>query len=446
MIQGAAGLGVDNSAVREIAQASAKNKETELSETVVTQRRLVLLTGLLGWVVTLILANYISLITFDSEEYTWHVRLLSLAVFFNLVKGGQMALVQGVRRIKDLALISILGALLSTIISIPLIYWYERDGIAAYLLLLAFGQLLISAWYSRKVKLLPIQFSWKLSLIKSRGMIRLGLAFMGGSLVTMLTAYLIKILIIRTLNLEAVGIYQAAYVISGLYINTILSAMGKDFYPRLAAANDSKEEIRIINEQTEIGMLMAAPGLLFTLALSPIIIPLLYSDLFTAAIPILQWIIMGVFLRTLSWPLGYLFIARAKSKLFFFSELLSNTIHLGLAYILMKTYGLIGLGLAFCLLYVFYSVYVRLVAARINQFRWSPEVIKMVIVLGIVFFFSFLLLSVVYLPLAMGAVLLAGFGMSYFTLLKFMKILGVNTLAGLFALLKIKINLNKKPE
>jgi PST family polysaccharide transporter len=219
--------------------------------------------------------------------------------------------------------------------------------------------------------------------------------------------------------------------------------MGKDFYPRLAAASNSLEEAEIINEQTEIGMLLAAPGLLFTLALSPIIIPLLYSHLFVEAVPILQWILLGVFLRIVSWPLGYLFIARAKSKLFFFSEAIANGVHLLFAYLLIDVFGLLGLGLAFCALYMFYTIYVRIVAGHLSGFSWSFNVIKTAILIAIIFIFSIVIISLVFQVLATLIVFLTGLVISFFAIKRIMKILCIGTFKELMELINMKLKLKK---
>ncbi len=44
-------------------------------------------------------------------------------------------------------------------------------------------------------------------------------------------------------------------------VNIVLQAMGADFYPRLAGvANNDPECNRLTNEQAQVSMLLAAPG------------------------------------------------------------------------------------------------------------------------------------------------------------------------------------------
>ena len=82
-------------------------------------------------------------------------------------------------------------------------------------------------------------------------------------------------------GIESAGYYQAAWALSGLFAGFVLGAMGADFYPRLSGLiHDREAAIRAVNEQTEIGVLLALPGLLATLALAPWVIHAFYTKEF----------------------------------------------------------------------------------------------------------------------------------------------------------------------
>ena len=78
--------------------------------------------------------------------------MLALAVFFGDVSSGQSALVQGMRRIADLAKMNVLGALYGTLFSIPIIYFYHENGVVPALVCVAAMGILTSWWYARKIK------------------------------------------------------------------------------------------------------------------------------------------------------------------------------------------------------------------------------------------------------------------------------------------------------
>ena len=439
IIQTVSSLGINNSAVRDIAQANATNNAEKLSISIKSLKKAVLFTGLLGLGVTLLFSSWLSEFTFDSLEYTFEIRILSIAVFFNLIQGGQAALVQGMRRIKDLAKMSIFSSLVGVVIGLPILFLYELKGVAFFLVAISIGQYMISFYYAKKIEIVDVKVTWSQAYKETKAMFKLGFSFMGGALAGVVSTYLIRVIIIRDLSVADAGIYQAAFTLSGLYIGIILQAMGKDFYPRLTAiAYNSKKETQLINEQTQVGMMLAAPGLMFTIAFAPLAIRLLYSGEYLEAFPILQWMILGVFLRTISWPMGYLFIARAKGKKFLLTQILSNIFLLTFTYFLINYFGLEGTGIAFFCLYVLHVVYMYFFIRTENDFKWSGDVIKRMLFLSIAFIIAFM--ATQYFSSFWGSVtsVIIGAVLSIFALKEVGNILEVKSIKELLDLIKNK--------
>lgn len=428
------GLGLNNSAVRDIAKSNSENDFDKLSITIKVLRKVVLITGLLGLLLTLVFASFLSEFTFGSEEYKLEIRVLSIAVFFNVIEGGQGALIQGMRRIKDLAKMSILSSLISLIISLPLLFFYKFDGIVFFLLSLALGQYIVSFFFARKIKTKDLTLTWKKVYKESKPMIKLGFSFMGGALSAVLGSYLIRIIIIRGFGIESVGIYQAAFAISSIYIGVILSAMAKDFYPRLTSVSfQDIKEIELINEQTQVGILLAAPGLLFTLALAPLGIRLLYSSEYIEAYSILQWMILGVFLRTISWPMAFLFVARAKNKTFLFTQIFSWALQVVLVYYGVYLFGLQGSGVAFFMLYLFYCVLMYALIKKEINFKWTIKLKKIIIGFSLTFIVSFTILRLI--DGFLGSTIVCFFGLTLFYI-AYLEILKIMEIKNIFELIK----------
>src|SRR5262249_46475460 len=155
-------------------------------------------------------------------------------------------------------------------------------------------------------------------------------------------------------GLEAAGLYQSAWTIGGLYVGFIVQAMGTDFYPRLTAvADDGPESNRLVNEQVLVGLLLTGPALIATLTLTPVLIALFYTSRFEPAVGALRWICLGMGLRVITWPLGFIVVARGLQGLFISIDLVCGAVHLALAWLLVSTVGLDGAGMAFFGLYVF---------------------------------------------------------------------------------------------
>ena len=367
-----AGMGINNSGVRQIAEAVGSQDAQRIARTVTTLRRVAFGTGALGGLLLLMLCWPVSWLTFKDSAHAGPIALMALAVFFADVSAGQAALVQGMRRIADLARMNIWGALFGTVFSIPIIYFFREEGVVPSLVIVAAMGILTSWWYARKVRVEPVAMTLREIFSETSGLLRMGFVFMASGLMTTGVAYLVGVILARKLDLDAVGSYQAAWNVGGVYFGYILQAMGADFYPRLTAvAHDNSECSRLVNEQVEIGLLLAGPGVLATLVFAPLVIPLFYSRDFGPAVEVLRWLCLGMMLRVVSWPMGFILVAKGLANWFFWTELIGNLLQVGLIWFGVLVFGLNGTGMAFFGLYVIYTLGIYLVVRRLSQFRWS---------------------------------------------------------------------------
>ncbi|RMG72476.1 MAG: O-antigen translocase [Chloroflexi bacterium] len=368
------GMGIDTSGVRQIAIAAEQDDRQGLVKIISSYRRTAFALGILGAVLLFALRGWVSQMTFGDQSYADSVGWLSFAVFFTVVANSQSTIIRGMRQIGDLARAMVLGAAVGTILGLPIIYYWRERGIALYLVFVAAMMLIVAWWYARKFSPRTTSQSWRTSFQEARTLITLGFAFMTTGLITLGTTYLIKSLVIRVLGLDAAGLFEAASRLSNVYVGFILGAMGADFFPHLAGVvHDSEQSNALINEQVRIGSLLAVPGLLGVLFAGDWLFQLLYSSEFVAGAVLLRWLVLGTFLRVISWPLGYLVLAQGKGKLFFVTELAANIVYISFAYWGAKSIELIGVGVAFFILYLFYSVLMTIVAFRISGFRWTRE-------------------------------------------------------------------------
>lgn len=367
-----AGMGINSSGVRQIAEAIGSGDTEKIARTTAVLRRISILLGILGAVFLIGFSRPVSTLTFGSDQHATAVALLSIAVFFNLVSAGQGALIQGMRRISDLAKMSVLGALFGTLISIPTVYFLREEGVVISLVLVAAMTVLTSWWYSRKIPIQMPSISTSQVRQEAAALLKLGFAFMVSGLLMAGAAYAVRLIVVRKVGFDAAGLYQSAWALGGLYIGFILQAMGADFYPRLAAiAKDNTECNRVVNEQAHVSMLLAGPGIIATLTFAPLVIALFYTPKFEGAVEILRWLCLGMTLRVISWPMGFIIVAKNVQNLLIFSELAWTVVYLGLAWACVSTFNLKGAGIAFFGSYIFHVLMIYVIVRRLSGFRWS---------------------------------------------------------------------------
>lgn len=366
------GMGINSSGVRQIAEAVGSGDTERIATTASILRRTSVVLGIIGAVVLLLFSGQISTFTFGTDQQASAVALLSLAVFFRLVSAGQGALIQGMRRISDLARMGVLGAFFGAVISIVLVYLLGEKGVVPSLVAIAAMSIVTSWWYSRKVRIRPRAMAFSQVRQEAAALLKIGCTFMASGLLMMGAAYAVRIMVVRMISLEAAGHYQSAWTLGGLYVGFILQAMGADFYPRLTAvAKDNAACNRMVNEQAQISLLLAGPGVLATLTFAPAVIALFYSAEFEAAVEVLRWISLGAALQVITWPMGFIIVAKNEQNVFFLAELAWAVVNVGLTWFCIKSFGVNGAGLAFFGSYVFHWLLIYPIVRRLSGFRWS---------------------------------------------------------------------------
>lgn len=372
------GMGINSSGVRQIAEAVGSGDTNKITRTATVLRRISIFLGVLGAVFLIGFSGPLSTLTFGSDQHAAAVALLSIAVFFNVVSTGQGALIQGMRRISDLAKMKILGAFLGALISISMVYFLYEKGVVISLILVAATALITSWWYSRKIQIQTLVISASEMRQEAFALLKLGCAFMISGLLMTGAAYAVRLIVVRKVGFEEAGLYQAAWALGGLYIGFILQAMGSDFYPRLTAiVNDNTECNRVVNEQAHVSMLLAGPGVIATLAFAPLVIALFYTSKFEGAVETLRWLCLGMTLRVISWPMGFIIVAKRNlQNLFIFCEVAWTVVYLGLAWVSVSSFSLKGAGIAFFEAYAFHVLMNYIIVRQITGFRWSASNIQ----------------------------------------------------------------------
>ncbi len=374
-------FGLDISSVKDIAAASQTKNNSKISRIITIVKRLVWLTGIFGALVTFFLSSWLSEIAFDTKEYTIAFMWLSGTILLKQLSHGQFAILQGLQKLKDLAMANLIGSALGLVASIPFYYYLELEGIVPGFIVTAILTFVVAQYYGSRVKIDKITITTKELKSEGKEMMILGFTLGLSGIMVLGESYAIRIFISNYGGVVEVGLYNAGIALVYTYVGLIFAAMQKDYFPRLSAlADDNSKSNELVNQQTEIALLILAPVLAGFFIFLDWVIIILYSSEFVAIKIMIYWAFLGMFFKVPAWVLSFIFITKGKSKLFFWSELVSNLYLLGFNLVGYYYWGLKGLGISFLLSYIIYILQVYIIAKKKYQFSFTSECLKLFVI------------------------------------------------------------------
>jgi len=253
------------------------------------------------------------------------------------------AVLNGLRRLRALALSRVFGSLTSVLLVYPCSLLVHPVG---YIFIVAGGFIassITSAFLLRSSGwrfagfLPPISFQagWEKKSVLDF------LPFAAVTLVTGVsgaaTVMIIRTLYIREGGLELGGIFDAAWTTSMMYVMLLLSSFSTQFLPVLSGAKSDNEIGEITASAFKIAVIWGTVLVCTAIALKGTLIRTMYSNEFLPATELLRWTMIGDYFKITSWVFGMILIAKANSRVFVLSEVtqqivLVGTVHLFLQY------------------------------------------------------------------------------------------------------------------
>ena len=353
LVKQATGFGLNTSAVRDVAIANSEGNQDRIISVYSVLSKLVWVTGFLGTIVMLLFARQLSIYTFESENYTIGFRILSVVLLTYQLTVRNNVLLQGLRKLKDLAKANVIGSTLGLIV-IPLYYLWGYSAIVPSIIIVAVISYIVTQFYVHKMQLSYRQIDLKESLKIGKTMLLMGFLLSLTSFMDVIQAYFIKIYISRWGGVPEVGLYNAGFGLITTYVGLVFNAIGTDYYSRLSmVCNDKHKYNQVINEQLEIMLLVLTPLLVFFISFSKILVYILYSEDFYPITMMVNLMCVGMVLRAINWCQGYMFLAKGDSIIYSISYVMVFIIAFALYLGGYYKWGLTGIGIAFIGLYLY---------------------------------------------------------------------------------------------
>lgn len=291
---------------------------------------------------------------FSDVGYDFIIILFGLFIVLNGLNTTFVSILNGYQEYKKLIKVNIITSLLSLVITLLLVYFYNLIGALISISILQSIVFVYTFYALRNEKWLR-SFSINSTFEKK---ITLNLFSYSGIALVSLFALPVAQLIVRNLiiqeqNITVAGLWDALNKVSGMVQMFIASTLGIYFFPKLSELTFKKDIINETLKLLKIIFLFFLSVIIITLLCHDFIISTLFSSKFTSVSHYLALQIVGDFFKMISWVFAYITLAKAKFKLFLFLETAYILCFYGSNYFLVHA-GNLGLVYAYIASYFIY--------------------------------------------------------------------------------------------
>ncbi len=381
LVSSASNAGVPFSAVKNLSEIYETGDADRIESYVATVRSISLWTAILGALLCVLFAPLISFFAFDGDwGYTLEVALLSPMIFAIAVTNGEISVLKATRKLKRVAVISAIGALLTLVSVLPFFYLWGVDGVIPALVINSIVLMLVHLYIS-----LPV-FPWKIRLFSREvwvhgcAMLKLGLPYVVAGVLNALTALAIPAVLLYLGDMDDVGLFKVGYGLMVVYAGIVFVAVETDYFPRLSAVHKNVDRMNFaINQQIDMCVLFIAPLLLFLMLLMPLIIRVLYTGEFLAVVNMAVCSAFYMFFRAVMLPIAYTSLAKGDTLTFLTMELLYDLFYFLLVALGYYWWGITGTGIALSVASLLDVVMIAVCYSRKYGFKFFPSTIRLVL-------------------------------------------------------------------
>jgi O-antigen/teichoic acid export membrane protein len=190
----------------------------------------------------------------------------------------------------------------------------RQDGPAALVIVLIVteGAAFLAAWgFVRSQRALAPRPNWSWAAARADGAAYLAVA--GYLLLTgvlrNLAVLVIRSRVLLTAGLAFTGFFEAAWTIAAKSLFFLLDAISTYYLPLLSAARGAEYRPQLLRRLTRIAWAAGTPASVALIALKPLAIEILYASGFLPALPMLRWMLIGVYFQATGWPFSTAMLA-----------------------------------------------------------------------------------------------------------------------------------------
>ncbi len=371
-------FGISFYAVRQISEIYEEGTDDDMRHFVGVIRTWSVWSALLGFLVCLFLASWLNDYYFPAgENHRLEIVFLSLFVASLPIEAVECALLKGLRRLRTVALIEVLSALSTLLLTVPLYCLLGIRGIVLSLVLCGWSAALIHLYFSVRIYRYRLQLFSHRVIREGWPLIRIGIPYvLAGVAGAMAAGEVFK----HLADDRIIGLYSVGYGLMVTYAGMIFKAVETDFFPRLSSVNHDVVRLNhAINQQIDVCVLLIAPVMIVFALFMPWVIQMLYDSRFLPAASMSICAVFYMFFKAVTTPIAYTSLAKADSWLYLIMECVYDAVFVLLLCYGYDHFGLTGAGIALSCAALFDLMLIGSVYGMFYKFRMRWKTFSLIV-------------------------------------------------------------------
>ena len=388
----ASNMGLPLNATQRAGELFDEGSNEEIEHFVMVVRTWVLWTAVFATVLCLCASPLLSYYFFNNS-WDYHVLLMIPVAVSSLLAEGECAILKGLRQVKKVAIIEGVVALLTIILTIPFYYYMGVKGVVLGLIFSMLSSFITHGFFSFRMVSYKVSPFSKEILREGFPMLKRGIPYVLAGVSTTGLNLFIPAYILNSGNttMSDFGFFQAGSILMVNYASMAFVALDADYFPRLSSVNQDVERMnQTVNQQIKVCLLVVVPFLILYILLLPTVISLQFGESFMGILDMSLCACFYIFFRALCIPVGYSTLAKGDSLIFLAIEVAYNIFFGVVLWLLYKSFGLVGAGVA----YSVGALYDIVVVLLVCRYRYKIRVMRNT---WFIFLFQLICLSVTFL-------------------------------------------------
>ena len=334
LLQGGIGNAIQTGIVKLTAESDGDNdRQVRIWR---TGFRMALLLGIVAALAVMAAARPISGWLFDTSDY-WPVIVLAGPCLVLGILGVIFAgILNGLKRIRELALITIFTSLVGAVFFIPLAY---RFGVWGGLVgaTLSIASIFFVSWVilsrTRVLGALKLGGYWDAST--AREISRFYPMLLAHSAISPFALILVRNILTDHLGIDAAGYWQAVWRVSDMYTQVLMTALSLYLMSHLSSARSEDSFARELFGVTYKVILLTAAAAMGIYLLRDVVIAVVFTREFSPVKDLFAWQLVGDVLKMASWPLRVALVIKMRTRWYIALEVAAPLLHAGFTFVLL---------------------------------------------------------------------------------------------------------------